>query len=93
MCIVSPPAAVTVVKVLEQGRTSVPNDGEEFSAIAYDSKMMNYFVLIGNEIRKYNQFLNSPIVSESHAIHHCYYNNYYKYRIVMCSRKILRQVL
>ena len=34
MCIVSPPAAVTVVKVLEQGRTSVPNDGEEFSAIA-----------------------------------------------------------
>ena len=56
VCAFSTHAAI--VKVLERGRTrSIPRDpdeGEDFSvaALAYDSKMINLFALIGNEIRK-----------------------------------------
>lgn len=62
----------THAAIVEQGRTrSIPDEGEDSSvaALAYDSKMINLFALIGNEIRKYDESLTAPIVSELHAIY------------------------
>ena len=66
MCAFSTHAAI-----VEQGRTrSIPDEGDSsVAALAYDSKMINLFALIGNEIRKYDESLTAPIVSELHAIY------------------------
>lgn len=61
---------IAIIEVLEQGRTigSVkkdPDDGGQFAAIAYDSRRLYLFTLIGNEIRKFNESLTMPLVSKS----------------------------